>query len=192
MPRRTDISPADKAKIVDLICAEIDNARKRITTEASWARLEEFFYQALLGRNTLDAAQVIAWADAGHPAADRAVRRYGAEALDQQREGELLIQVRAQMVKIMLRPFVPFPRGRHVVANLMRNIWLPTLIQNVAMGTGLSPTRSRSTAAPSVAYFVSLAAKRRGMKLKEQELNRIYGDRHQVAAELEKSMPSTT
>jgi hypothetical protein len=79
MKRITDVSPADEAKVVDLVCTEIDAAREQITSEASWASLAQFFYEALLGRHTLTAATVLAWARAGHPAAHRAVRLYGAE-----------------------------------------------------------------------------------------------------------------
>ena len=189
MKRRTEILPADEAQIVDAICAEIDKVRDRMTTEASWRVLEQHFYEALLGRRTLPAAVVIAWADAGHPAADRAVRRYGAEILDQHREGELLAQTRAQIVKILLRPFVPFPQGRHVVANLMRDLWLPVLVLWVARALGAPPTRSRTTTTPSGAYFVSKALHKCGMKLSERRLNRLYWERGKVAEELEASMP---
>jgi hypothetical protein len=189
MARITDVTPIEEAKAIEIICELIDRARKHITTERGWHVLEEHFYEALQGRKTLSAAVVLAWADAGHPAADRAVRRYGAEILDQHREGELLAQTRAQLVKILLRPFVPFPVGRHVVANLMRDIWLPTLIQRVADALGLPPTRSATSTKPSVAYFFSRAMKQKGIKLSERQINRIYWDRNKVAAELEASMP---
>ena len=187
--RITEVVPVDEAKIVDAIRAEIDKMRDRMTTEASWRVLEQHFYEALLGHRTLSAAVVIAWADAGHPTADRALRRYGAEILDQHREGELLAQTRAQIVKILLRPFVPFPQGRHVVANLMRDIWLPALILWVARALGVPPTRSRTTTTPSGAYFVSKALHKCGMKLSERRLNRLYWERGKVAEELEASMP---
>jgi hypothetical protein len=189
MKRITEVSPADEAKVVDFICTEIDNARERLTSEASWDRLAQFFYEALLGRHTLSAAVVLAWADAGHPSADRAVRLYAAEMHDQGRERDLLVQVKAYVVKTLLRPFVPFPRGRHVVQNLMRDIWLPMVVQRVADGTGLAPTRSASTAEPSAAYFVAAGLKKRGFKIKEREVNRIYWNRKQIAARLEASMP---
>ena len=145
MARITEVSPADEAAVVDIICTEIDNAQSRITSEASWDRLAQFFYEALLGRHTLSAAVVLAWADAGHPAADRAVRLYAAEMVDQGRDSELLVQVKAYIVKTLLRP----------------------------TGTGLAPTRSGGIAAPSVAYFASLAMKKKGHKLGERQINRI-------------------
>jgi hypothetical protein len=184
-----EVAPAAEARVIDLVCQEIDKARESVTTEASWERLEQHFYEALLGRHTLSAAAVLAWADAGHPAADRAVRRYGAEMLDQYREGELLAQVRGQIVKILLRPFVPFPQGRHVVANMMRDVWLPALVQRVADGTGLKPTRSNSTATPSAAFFVAKALRKRDLKMSERRLNRIYWGRDSLSADLEASMP---
>jgi len=187
--RVTEVVPADEAAIVSALCTQIGVLRDRMTTEVSWHVLEQHFYEALRGRRTLSAAVVIAWADAGHPAADRAVRRYGAEILDQHREGELLAQARAQIVKILLRPFVPFPQGRHVVANLMRDLWLPAVIWWVANGLDIPPTRSRTTTAPSAAYFVSRALHKCGMPLSEKRLNQLYWERGKVAKELEASMP---
>jgi len=189
MTRRTEVAPADEAKVVSIICTEIDKARERITAEASWQRLGQYFYEALLQRRTLPAAWVLEWAQAGHPAADRAVRRYAAEMIDESRESEWLAQVRGHVVKLLLRPPVPFPRGRHVVQNLMRDIWLPAVVQRVADGTGLPPTRGANTVTPSAAYFVTLAMKCKGFKLTERQMNRIYWDRNKVAAELEASMP---
>jgi hypothetical protein len=189
MVRVTEVAPADEARIIEILCEAIDLTRDHITSEASWQRLEQFFYEALLGRRTLSAAVVLAWADVGHPAADRAVRRYGAEVLDQYREGELLAQMRGQLVKILLRPFVPFPQGRHVVANMMRDLWLPWFMTRAAEALQLPVTRSRSTAAPSLAYFLSKALRKRGVALSEPRLNKLYWRREKLAAELEASMP---
>jgi len=43
--------------------------------------------------------------------------------------------------------------------------------------------------APSAAYFFSRAMKKKGFKLSEREVNRIYWNRKEVAARLEASMP---
>jgi hypothetical protein len=189
MARRTEVSPEDAAKVLNIVCAEIDRAREAITSEASWQRMEQFFYQEMLDGETLSTAHVLAWAEAGHPAADRAIRRYAAEMIDRGRESALLVQVKAYVVKMLLRPFLPYPHGHHVVQNLMRDIWLPLLVRRVADGTGLSPTRSASTAQPSAAYLVSLGLKQRGFKVKEREVNRIFWRRNKMAARLEASMP---
>jgi hypothetical protein len=72
---------------------------------------------------------------------------------------------------------------------MMRDIWLPMVVQNVADGTGLNPTRSSNTTTPSAAYFVSRGMKRKGFKMKEREVNRIYWNRGKIAARLEAAMP---
>lgn len=182
MARRTEINPAAAKEIVELVCAEIDwaRARGRVTSEASWAALEQFFYEALRDQSSIPTAQMIAWADAGHPAADRAIRRYAAEMLDRGRESELLVQVKAYVVKTLLRPFVPFPRGRHVVQNFMRDLWLADVIQRVAAGTGVPATRAGSTTTPSAAWLVSRGLKRRGFRVSEREANRIHWHRNQL------------
>jgi hypothetical protein len=189
MGRRTEVSLGDRAKVIDIICSEVDNARERITSEAGWQRLEQFFHEELLRGQTLSAAQVLAWAEAGHPAADRAIRLYAAEMIDRRRESELLVQVKAYLVKTLLQPFLPYPRGRHVVQNLMRDIWIPALIARVAEGTGLEPTRGSGGTQPSAAFFVAGALKKRGFKITERQVNRIYWSRHQIAAKLEAAMP---
>ena len=136
------------------------------------------------------AAGIVEWARAGHPAADRAIKRYGREMGEQSRFDDMLVSVRAYYLETSGKPFVPFPQGRHVVANLMRNIWLPKLMDHVANATGLDPTRSAANPAPSVAYFVALMAKKKGIKkLKEQQVSRIYWKRESLPAAIEASMP---
>jgi hypothetical protein len=189
MRRRTEIAPADAAKVVEIVCVEIDNARERITSKASWERLERYFYEQMAHERTLSTVQVLAWAEAGHPAADLAIRHYAAEMIDHGRKNELLLQVDAYLIKTLLRPFLPYPHGHHVVQNLLRDIWLPAVVQRVADGTGFPPTRSASTEDPSAAYFVTIALQKRGFKIKERQLNRIYWNRNKLAPRLEASMP---
>jgi hypothetical protein len=52
----------------------------------------------------------------------------------------------------------------------------------------LPPTRGYDTEEPSAAYFVSLVLRKRGHKLKEQQVNRIYRDHNKLAARLAASM----
>jgi hypothetical protein len=73
---------------------------------------------------------------------------------------------------------------------MMRNIWLPVMMDHVAAATGLPATRSAANPAPSVAYFIAVMATKRGIKkLKEQEINRIYWKREKLPASIEASMP---
>jgi hypothetical protein len=193
MARITEVSPGDRDRIVALLCAEIDNARERITSEAAWRTLEQFFYEALCDQHTLSAMRVLDWAKAGHPAADHAIRRYGAEGLDRYQESEFLAQVRGYLVQALLRPYVPYPRGRNVVQNMMRDIWIPVVMDHVADATGLPATRNRTTTTPSAAYFLALALKKRGFKrLGEPEINQIYWRRKGIGARLEVEMLAIT
>src|SRR5262249_51898783 len=189
MKRNTDVPAVDETRIVDAICTMIDAAGERVTTEASWQQLERFFFQQLMRETVLPSAAIVAWAEAGHPAAHRALRRFATEMGERSQFDQMLVSVRAYVLKTGRDQFMPFPRGRHVVQNLMRDIWLPALIERVAESIGVPPTRSRSTSDPSVAYFVEIAMRRRGGGLKERQLNRIYWNRHKVAAAVEASMP---
>lgn len=194
--RITEVSPVDAARLVDLLCQEYDNACDKLTTEASWERLSRFFLDKLRHSTSSPipgvewATIIVEWARAGHPAADRAIRLYGREMGEQSRFDDMLVSVRAYYLETSGKPFIPFPQGRHVVANMMRNIWLPMLIDHVADATGLAATRSGANPAPSVAYFVALMAKKKGIKrLKEPQINRIYWKREKLPAAIEASMP---
>ena len=190
MGRITDVAPPDEARVVNLVCTMIDAASERITTEASWERLAQFFYEQLIRETVLPSVAIVAWAEAGHPAAHRALWRYATEMGERSHFDDMLVCVRAYVLKTGRDQFMPFPRGRNVVQNLMRDIWLPMVVQRIADGTGVAPTRSATTTAPSAAYFIALGMKRKGIKLKEREINRIYWNRNKVAAALEASMPA--
>jgi hypothetical protein len=70
---------------------------------------------------------------------------------------EIIVTVRSYLIETDDQPFVPFPRGRHVVQHLMRNIWIQAVMPNAAKGTGLDPTRTGSTTTPSLAFFLARA-----------------------------------
>ena len=190
MGRITDVARVDEARVVNLVCTMIDAASERITTEASWERLAQFFYEQLIRETVLPSVAIVAWAEAGHPAAHRVLWRYATEMGERSHFDDMLVCVRAYVLKTGRDQFMPFPRGRNVVQNLMRDIWLPMVVQRIADGTGLAPTRSATTTTPSAAYFVALGMKRKGIKLKERQINQIYWNRNKVAAALEASMPA--
>ena len=183
------MTAAEHDRIVELVGAELDQALEHLTSEVGWERLAAYFREKLVRGSALWIAQIIEWADAGHPAADRALRLYAADMKDHDRWNELPVQVRAYDIKVGLRPFLPFPRGRHVVQHLMRDIWITTAMTHAAEATGLPATRSRATTSPSIGYFLACACRKRGIKLKEQEINRIFWARDKLAARLEASMP---
>jgi hypothetical protein len=69
-------------------------------------------------------------------------------------------------------------------------MWITLVMQQVSAHMGVPATRSGGTANPSVAYFLSRFLARKGVKLGEREINRIYGDRHKLIEAIEGSMPS--
>jgi len=50
-----------------------------MTTEASWQQLEDFFYERLVRETVLPSVTIVAWGEAGQPAAHRAIWRYATE-----------------------------------------------------------------------------------------------------------------
>jgi hypothetical protein len=190
-PKTLTIAPADEAKLLDLLAEQYDRVRDRLTTEAGWERLQQFFYDHLVRQSALTPL-ICEWGRAGHPAAHRALMAYIGEMTDVGRLNEMRTSVQDYLGWHARQEsrFVPFPRGRHVVQHLMRDIWLPMMIDNAAAGTGLEPTRGPATTTPSVAYFCSKALKQKGIRLTEREVNKIYWRRHRVAGLLEASMPA--
>jgi hypothetical protein len=187
--RITEVSDADAKAIIDRICSMIDTVRERLTSEEGRRHLEQGLYE-LLHKGTLPMAQVIAWAQAGNPAAERALRLYLAEHLDQDRYDELPTQARGYLVGLTLRPLLPYPPGHTLADTWVRDIIVAVIVRLMAASTGLAPTRSRSTTQPSVAYFVSLAFRKKGFsRLKERWVNQICYDQAKIAARLEAFMP---
>jgi hypothetical protein len=189
MVRLTEVTPADEARIVDIICGQIDIVQERLTSDAGRQALERGLYD-LLHRGALPVAAVLAWARAGHPAADAAVRRYAYELWHARQQ--LSPDVEAYAMGVVIEPIIPkYPPG-HVktVDTWVRDIGIAILVKLCAEGTGLPATRSRTTTAPSAAFFVSKALKRKGHKLKEQAVNRIHWAQDKLAARLEAVMPA--
>ena len=75
--------------------------------------------------------------------AHRAIHRYGREMGERSRFDQMLVTVRSYYLRTAEQPFKPFPHGRHIVQNLMRDIWIPMLVQRFADGTGLPATPGR-------------------------------------------------
>jgi len=186
--RITEVAPADEAKVIDIICAQIDIVRDRLTSDAGRQALERGLYD-LLHRGALPVATVLAWANKGHPAADAAVRRYAYELWHTRQQ--LPPEVEAYGWAKVIEPIIPkYPPGHvETVDTWQRDIGIAVLVKLCAKGTGLSETRSRTTTTPSAAFLVTKALKRKGHKLKEQAVNRICWAHEKLAARLEAVMP---
>ena len=189
MARRTEVAPADGARVINIICGQIDIVQERLTSDAGRQALERGLYD-LLHRGALPIAAVLAWARAGHPAAAAAARRYAYELWHARQQ--LPPDLEAYAMGVVIEPIIPkYPAGHvETVDTWMRDIGIACLVRLCADGTGLPATRSRTTTTPSAAYFVTEALKRKGHKLKEQAVNRIYWAQDKLAARLEAVMPA--
>jgi len=208
----------NKAEVLAGISHWHELIHKIMTSEAGRALLQQQALRAL-HEGTYPTAQVIEAADAGHPAADWAVRRYAAEFFAAGRERELLVQVRAyavqslvrhpgddwperrhaaevidqdrwlefspqmraDVVQFLSRPAASYPQGRKLADIWTRNIAIAVMVEEAAKRWNLSRTRKDATERRSAAYYVS---KLKGIKLGEQQINRISWHHNQVAAKL--------
>ena len=161
------------------------SARSKIdcgTTDDWWQRLEQYFYDVLAQRDTKITALIVKWADAGCPASNRALWRYIKHMGDRDQFNDMLVQVRGYFVRSSPEDG-PYPQGRP--REFLRNMWITLVVAQVSAHTGISPTRGGATTTPSIAYFLSRAMTRRGTKLGEREINRIYSERHKVIEAIE-------
>jgi hypothetical protein len=190
MTRRITIVPATlhETEIIKTIDHWFDLIGQAMTGEAARRIMQDDIARRLKA-GTLGVADVIAAAEAGHQDADLAMRSYAATFIDQGREAELLAQERAFVVKALLRQPVTYPRGTTAVADTWtRDIGIALMVGLAAQRWIMPPTRGRKTTAPAAACFVSIAACKRGFKLKEQQVSRIYQSHHRLAARLAASL----
>lgn len=115
MARITEVAPADEAKIVASICEQIDKHAESATSEASWSRFTQFFYDELSyefsAQRTrwLRSVNIVKWAEAGHPAADRAIRRFARDMAERSHFDDMQVSVRHYFLETAEQPFVPSP-----------------------------------------------------------------------------------
>jgi hypothetical protein len=101
---------------------------------------------------------------------------------------ELPRQVQGYAVGALLRDITAYPRGKNIIDVFMRNIAIAVMVDAAAARWSLPPTRGAETAEPSAAYFVGLCLRKRGIKLKEQQVARIWREHNKLAARLAASM----
>jgi hypothetical protein len=193
MARRTEISPIAEAQIVKAIDHWLDLIAAAMTNEGGRLVMRNEFLRQLQasGAATLPTDIIMEAAEAGNAAADVALRAFIADCVNH--GVEMSAQLRAYNVRALLRPPVHYPRGSSDTADTWtRDIGLCVLIDLTAQRWQLLPTRGRTTPEPAAAYFVGKAVARRGFKLKEQQLTRIYRRRGELAARIAASLfPAT-
>jgi hypothetical protein len=188
MARRTNVPAVFETEIINTIGHWYDDIIGRaMTAEASRAHIRQDICDRLQA-GTLDVAWVIDAANAGHQDADLAVRAYAATFADQGRWEQLPRQVQGYMVGAMLRAPTTYPRGKNFLDTYTRDVGIAVMVDVAATRWALQPTRGRSTEEPSAAYFVSHVLRKRGHRLKEQQVNRIHHERNKLAARLAASM----
>ena len=172
--RITEVAPADAELIIATLCTMYDIVRERITTEACRQKLETGLYD-LMHRGALPIATVLAWARAGLPAADAAVRRYAYELWHAQQSRPP--DVEAYIMGIIVEPVIPkYPRGHvETIDTWYRGIGIAVMIDLTSKGTGLPATRSRATETPSAGYFVTEMLVRKGHRTSKNNGSIVSG-----------------
>jgi hypothetical protein len=187
------ISKAAMEEHVDALCADIDRTRDRFESERSWETVRASLVRLLQCRETFATEWIVLLGEAGFWPAHRALLDYTGDMDNQRRSGELLERVAGYKVKALLSgDFRPLPRGRHMIQHLLRDAFIPLLVDAAALRAGVPPTRNRASRiheTPSGALLVHLALKKRGIKLSETRVNRLYWARWGLAQRLVEALP---
>jgi hypothetical protein len=122
-------------------------------------------------------AHIIAMADAGHPAADDALRVYIHGAIDAKRFDDLPVQVQGYAMRALRRPSLPpgYPSNRSQVANdYTRDAAVGLLIDEIVRRWPQVPKFHSSRTRHSAAWLLALVFTRNGIVLGDAQVRRIY------------------
>jgi hypothetical protein len=148
----------------------------------------DLFRQLMAGEAAaLDVTHIVDMADGGHPPADHALRAYIHAAIDADRFANLPLQVRAYAMRALRRP--PLAAGypsnvSQVVNDFTRDIAIAMLVDQIAARWPMVPKLYSSHRRQSAAGYVAMVFTRRGIKLAEQQVRRIYSGRQTLARRL--------
>jgi hypothetical protein len=187
MARRTNVPAPIAAEITTTLEHWYDLVGGLMTSDAGRRIVREDIGRGLAA-GTLETAWVIAAANAGHQDADLALRAFASTFADQGRWEELPRQVQGYAAGALLVAPTTYPRGKNFIDTWTRDLGIAVMVKLASARWELPATRSLSTEAPSASYFVALVLHRRGFKLKEQQVARIYRDHTKMAARLAASV----
>lgn len=133
-------------------------------------------------------ANIIAMADAGHPAADDALRIHIHAAIDAKRFDGLPVQVQGYAMRTLRRSSLApgYPSNRSQIANdYTRDAAIGyLLIDEIVRRWPEVPQLYSSQTRHSAAWLVALVFRRHGIELKEQQVRRIYKGRQAITRRL--------
>jgi hypothetical protein len=179
---------AEEREIIAALEQWYSHIAVRLISEAAHEVMRDEFYQLERGNGASAprasiVAMIVDMADAGHPAADHALRVYIHAAIDADRFNDLPVQIRAYAQRALRRPPLPpgYPSNRPQVANsFIRDLSIGWLIDEVVRCWPQVPQFYSSQTRHSAAWLLALVFTRNGIKLAEQQVRRIYKGRQTI------------
>lgn len=177
---------AEEREIVAALEQWVSLIAERLNSEASHEIIRaEMIHQLERGTGaSVPIAHIIAMADAGHPAADDALRIYIHTAIDAKRFDDLPVQVQGYAMRALRRPSLApgYPSNHSQAANdYVRDAAIGyLLIDEIGRRWPQVPQLYSSHTRHSAAWLVALVFTRRGIKLHEQQVRRIYKGRQTI------------
>jgi hypothetical protein len=175
-----------EAEAIDTVTQWVDRVAAALTSEASRLVLRNHI-RAMLRESTIQTMQVIAAARAGHQDADIALRELAIETLD--RGEPLPTALGAYVQEALLRAPVTYPPGRNIADTWLRDVAIAVLVMLAVDRWHLPTTRNEATKSPSACSLVAVALHRRGFKIGEYQVGRIFRDHSKIARRLSASIP---
>jgi len=181
---------AEAATIIDAIdhwYVKIEEELKAWDSDAGRLHIQNDLIQQLQTQSSLTIAHVIHMADAGHVLAINALRVHIGTHLDQGGKWEdLPDQLRGWGInKMMLQPVISGYRGGgHMIIDTWARDTAITALMDSAMKRLSLPQRR-------AARFLAVVVSRHGIKLKRQQIERIYRDRRTMPQRIAAFMGST-
>jgi hypothetical protein len=178
---------ATNINAIDHWYVKIEEKLKAWASDAGRLHMQNDLIQQLQTQSSLTIADVIYMADAGHVPAINALRVHIGTHLDQGGKWEdLPDQLRGWGInKMMLQPVVSSYRGGgHMIVDTWARDTAITALMDLAMNR-LSLPQQRA------AGFVAVVVSRHGIKLKRQQIERIYRDRSTMPQRIAAFMGST-
>jgi hypothetical protein len=187
---------AEEASIVDAVDAWFVRIADKLGSDGGHTAVRDDIYRQLeRGADaSLPLDYIIDMGDAGHPAADHALRAYIHAAIDADRFAELPLQLRAYNQRSLRRPPAPigYPSNSpQVVNDFVRDIAIHLLTDQIVLRWPHVPKGYSSRTRHSAAFLLALVFDQHGVKLSERQVRRIYLGRRTLGRRLAEFMIGT-
>jgi len=176
---------AEEAEIITALERWFIHIADKLNSEAA----HEMIRDNMLGQlergedASLPVTYIVAMAEAEHASADHALRIHIHAAIDADRFNDLPLQIRNYAMRALRGPPLPigYPSDRSQVVNdFTRDLIIARLVDEIVVRWQRVPKLYSSLSRHSAAWLLAQVCIRRGIKLTERQVRRIYNARNTI------------